>query len=139
LNELPNPYQSPTSFDQVETWWAKLRRYFRIRPAVRKVDFTQGDPIICCGIAFFIDPANATVAYAASPSAEVSEQRMNLVVSESLRALPLFLADHPELHACLRGRRLTIRLIDQYLDIPSRFQREVVLEAGFLDAVLADP
>ncbi|NNE00444.1 MAG: hypothetical protein HKN47_24260 [Pirellulaceae bacterium] len=133
-----NPYQSPRSVDAVDSWWTRLRRrLFRIR-VDRPPVFANGEAIICHGLAFFIDPDNASVLYAASPSSVHTPQRMNLVVAEAIRVLPTFLADHPKLHAQLRSRKLIVRLIDSYECKQSEYQREVALEWDILDAVLRD-
>ncbi len=44
---------------------------------------------------------------------------MDRNVAEVLRVLPDFIVENPQLHASLRGRRLVVRMIDQYenLDI----------------------
>ncbi len=100
--------------------------------------FANGDAIICDGVAFFIDPEDPSVAYAASPSAEHSERRMNLIVAEVIRVLPAFLTEYPELRPQLAGRKLSIRMIDNYTDTQAVFRRELALEWDILNAVLSD-
>lgn len=139
LSDKPNPYQSPQPADARETWWAALTRLLHVAPATRTPVFAGGDAVICDGIAFFIDPEDESVAYAASPSVEHGERRMNLVVSETVRVLPLFLKDHPEVHEQLRGRQLVVRLVDDYAGASSTFRRQIPLEWRILDPLLSDP
>lgn len=110
----------------------------RSAPRIHAPEFSAGDAIICDGIAFFIDPKNTSVAYAASPSSDHSDQRMNLVVAEAIRVLPAFLTDYPDLHSQLGGRKLCVRMIGAYTDVQSDFHRELLLEWDILDAVLSD-
>lgn len=63
---------------------------------------------------------------------------MNLIVSEAIRVLPLFLADHPEVHEHLRGRKLTVRMVKSYEDASSEYTRETPLEWNILDAILSE-
>jgi hypothetical protein len=100
--------------------------------------FADGQAFVCEGIAFFIDPANPLVAYAASPSTDHSSLRMNLIVSEAVRVLPLFLADHPEVREPLRGRKLIVRMVNSYADACSAYRCETALEWNILDAILSD-
>lgn len=137
MSDKPNPYASPRSI-HVETWWDRLRtRFGGLHPA-RSPVFADGGVLICEGIAFFIDPANPSVAYAASPSGDHSSDCMNLIVSEAIRVLPLFLADHPEVHEHLRGRKLTVRMVKSYEDASSEYTRETPLEWNILDAILSE-
>lgn len=76
----------------------KLFGLFHSIPPARVPAFADGDACICNGIAFFIDPNDPHVLYAASPSAEDSERRMNLIIAEVIRVLPNFLTDFPQLH-----------------------------------------
>ena len=116
----------------------KLLRLFQSIPIARIPTFAAGDAIICNGIAFFIDPGDPGVLYAASPSAEDSERRMNLIVAEVIRVLPNFLTDFPQLHPQLRGRKIAVRMISDYSDTHSPFRRQLVLEWDILDAILSD-
>lgn len=136
MSDKPNPYESPRSI-HVETWWDRLRTLFGGSHAPSRT-FADGRALICEGIAFFIDPANPSVAYAASPSEDHSSDRMNLIVSETIRVLPMFLADHPEVHEHLRERKLTVRMVDSYADARSACSRETPLEWNILDAILSD-
>jgi len=138
LSITPNPYQSPATVDPPETWWSRLRKMLRSAPHVRKIDFASGDAIICDGIAYYINPNDTFLAYAASPSSDFSDKRMNLIVTEAIRVLPYFLADYPDLHTQLRGRKLCVRMISEYADVRSNFRREHVLEWDLIDAVLSD-
>ncbi len=61
---------------------------------------------------------------------------MNLVVSEAIRTFPLFLSDNPRLQAFVRGRKITVRLINTYADNPTNFTREHVLGWDYVSGVL---
>lgn len=137
MSDRPNPYASPRSI-HVETWWERLLRLLGGLHAPGPVVFADGGVLIHEGIAFFIDPANPLVAYAASPSTDQSDQRMNLIVSETIRVLPLFLADHPEVREHLRERKLTVRMIESYAEARSKCFREAALERNLLDAPLLE-
>lgn len=137
--DTSNPYQSPPAVDRQETWWTKLRGVLRLDPSTRKTDFPGGDAIICCGIAYFINLKLPSVLYASSPSSDLSQERMNLVVAESIRVLPIFLAEHPELHPLIRGRRLTVQITNSYSNVKSNVLREVELEWEIVDAILSTP
>lgn len=63
---------------------------------------------------------------------------MNLVVAEAIRVLPAFLADYPDLHPQLSGRKLCVRMIGAYTDVQAVFHRERLLEWDILDAILTD-
>lgn len=136
VTDTPNPYQSPPAVDRHETWWTKLRGVLRFESPTRTPAFPSGDAIICCGIAYFIDPELPSVLYASSPSSELGQERMNLVVAESIRFLPIFLAEHPELHPLIRGRKLTVQIASSYSSIKSNVLRDVQLEWEIVDAVL---
>ena len=133
-----NPYQTPPSLDEQPSWWSRVRSLFSGVQDTQTRYFAGGDAIICDGISFFLDPDNPDVVYAASPSAEHTEKRLNLIVSEAIRVLPAFLDDYPELHSLLRGRKLTVRMIDSYCDRQSMFRSQVTLEWDILNALLSD-
>ncbi|QDV55163.1 hypothetical protein Mal33_11320 [Rosistilla oblonga] len=63
---------------------------------------------------------------------------MNLIVAETIRILPFFLADYPDVHSHLIDRQLCVRMIGSYVDVQSKFRREYLLEWGVLKAMLAD-
>ena len=63
---------------------------------------------------------------------------MNLIVSEVIRVLPSFLADNPEVHTHLRGRKLVVRMINSYTDKQTELRNEIVLNWDILEAVLSD-
>lgn len=136
MTDIQNPYEPPAWTDERETWWSRIRAFFR-RPDVRSQGFANGDPIICEGIAFFITPEDPTTAYAGSPSTDISEQRMNLIVSEAIRTLPLFLAEHPDLHEYLRGRRLSVGILCNDYDKQPVFRHAKPLNWDILNALLS--
>lgn len=140
MNETPNPYQSPVAVDRYQSWWTKLRGLLGPNSSTHASAFSSGDAIICCGIAYSIDPDNSSFLYASSPSAETSQERMNLIIAETIRVLPIFLADYPELHPLIRGRKLAVRMTKSYSNAKSDVLRVVELEWDIVDAVLAsDP
>lgn len=135
MDDAANPYLPPKGTDDRSGWWSRLRALFQ-RPETRSEKFARGELIVCNGIAFFIEPDDITIVYAASPSSDFSERRMNLIVSEVIRVLPLFLAEHPDLHPHLRGRRLTIGMFLEGYDKRFGFRRAVPLEWDLLNAIL---
>lgn len=114
-----NLYQPPATVDPPETWWSRLHKILRSVPHVRKRDFASGDSIICDGIAYSINRDDTSLDYAASPSSDFSDKRMNLIVAEAIRVLPYFLANYPDLHTQLWGRKLCVRMISEYADVRS--------------------
>lgn len=62
---------------------------------------------------------------------------MNLIVAETIRVLPIFLADYPELHPLIRGRKLAVRMTKCYSNTKSDVLRVVELEWDIVDAVLS--
>ena len=132
----PNPYQSPIATNDHDAWWSKLRRLFA-SPIVTPA-FENGGKVITNGIAFYLDVTDATRLYAASPSTVSTDARLNLVVSEAIRALSLFLSDNRRLQAYVRDRKLTVRLIGTYADDPTEFVREHVLDSDYVSGVLDD-
>ena len=96
------------------TWWTKLIAFFGFGSTERLTKFLAGEMVVLEGIAFYVDPNEPKLLYAASPSSEVTQQRLNLVVSEAVRMLPYFLAEHPDFTDSLRDRTLAVRLISGY-------------------------
>lgn len=99
--------------------------------------FQQGDLFIVEGVAFYIDANDPTTLYAASPSETDSTERMNLIVTEAIRVLPLFLAKHPHLHRLVRGRKLKVRMIASYETVDSVI-REQAIDRDLIDSILGD-
>ncbi|MCO8125170.1 hypothetical protein NHH03_25765 [Stieleria sp. TO1_6] len=137
MNETPNPYQAPTSIQPEASWWEKLRQRFFTGRLPHVPNFLGGDAILFEGIAYFIDPNEPAVIYAASPSTDQSDQRMQLICAEAICLLPAFVGDYPELQSTIHGRKLTVRMIDRYADKQSEYQRQMemntaVVEAAFL-------
>ncbi|UUO05079.1 hypothetical protein M4951_17015 [Blastopirellula sp. J2-11] len=137
MTETPNPYQSPLETEYHETWWSKLRRLFT--SPIARPTFERGGKILAEGIAFYLDMDDSARLYAASPSTVHTDARLNLVVSEAIRLLPLFLSDNPTLQAYVRGRKLTVRLIDTYASNPAEFVREHIFDWDYIAAVLEEP
>gem|GEM_PF-7095006 len=127
---MSNPYQPPNSNSVETTWWQWLRNCMRW-PKV----FRAGDPIIWCGVAFFVYPDEPSVLYAALPSSKVDEERMTALCNEAQRILPDFLHGHPKLHSLLRGRSMVVRMIDVYERIDEDKCNPVELH-GAVDAAL---
>lgn len=138
MSRTPNPYQPPTSVDEPDSWWKRFGGRFRSPPQQREPNFSAGDAIIFEGIAFFIDPNDTAIAYAASPAADHGDRSMNLIIAETIRILPSFLAEHSDLQSHLVGRKLCVRMIDSYTDDRSEFHREHLLEWDLLEALLED-
>jgi len=76
--------------------------------------------------------------FAASPSADFSDERLDLVVSEAVRVIPMLLRDHWKIQQLLHGRQLVVRLIHSYSDGPTEFvhEREVSFDWGHLSEFL---
>jgi hypothetical protein len=79
--------------------------------------FHNGDALLCEGIAFFIDLNDSETLYAASPSSLATKERMDLIVNEALRILPVFLVEHRSTRDALKQRRLVVRMITTYSDL----------------------
>ncbi|TWT76753.1 hypothetical protein CA13_72510 [Planctomycetes bacterium CA13] len=129
MTENQNPYQPPNDVDPYENWWSKLRKHFQHAPVKPPPNFAEGHAIICDGLAFFIDPDDASVLYAASPSVNTSDERMDLIVREAVRVLPIFLADYPAVLPIILGRKLIVRMIRRYQDKQAEYIRQVQLDA----------
>lgn len=80
--------------------------------------------MIVDGIAFYVDPKNSSVLFAASPSTKTTDERMALVVEESIRALPHLFSRQPSLKRLIRGRILIVRLIGLYAETAGTVFRE---------------
>ncbi|MGB7325986.1 MAG: hypothetical protein WBD31_14020 [Rubripirellula sp.] len=118
MDQLPNPYQPPALIDETPSWWGRIRTLFRVGPKVvslvQTASFSKGDAIIYDGISFFVDPGDRKILFAASPSSDHSDQRMDLITAEVMRVLPGFLGEYPSLQRRLRGRKLMVRMIESY-------------------------
>ena len=60
---------------------------------------------------------------------------MNLIVAETMRVLPVLLADHPSLTRILRGRKLVVRMLEDYTSSSHSVIREEVIEWDILDGI----
>lgn len=134
-SQTQNPYQPPFELSQPEGWWAKLRRFLRRVSLAGQTDFKGGDAIICDGITFFVDPDNLLDLYAASPSDDTSERRMELIIAESVRVVPLLLTDHPRLRALISRRRIVARMILRYSDSQAECIRQVTTDLLVADII----
>ena len=132
------PYQSPNSVNEHESWWPKLLRLFTVPAATPELSFADGGKVMADGIAFYLDLADTGRLYAASPSSVHTDERLNLVVAEAIRVLPLLLRDNPDLQPHVHGRKLIVRLIGMYDDDSSTFAREYKLSGDYVSAVLDD-
>ena len=108
MSDDANPYQSPAG--EVPSLWRQVVNWFQA-PSEK---FEQGAPLIKEGIQFFVDPENQRALFAASPSAEVSQRKLDLVISEVKRVVPVLIEEYPGLRQFLGGREIYIRLIDTY-------------------------
>lgn len=138
VTETPNPYQSPRITEVHDTWWAKVCRLFTSPTLAPRVRFEDGDKVITGGIAFYLDLEDSSRLLAASPSSVETDERLNLVVAEAIRAFPLFLRNNPSLLPIVRGRKLSVRLIQAYSDDPSVFIREYTLHWDYVAGVIDD-
>ncbi len=140
VSDKANPYQPPTPTDHTASWWSRLVRFLSgtfligtTNPGQQR--FADGDAIICSGIAYFVDPLDATRLYAASPSETNTDERMNLITAEAIRHLPALLAENPNLVDLLAGRKLCVRMIRSYDDSRAVYVREDSLDWD----IFADP
>ncbi|GAA4447157.1 hypothetical protein GCM10023156_08890 [Novipirellula rosea] len=61
---------------------------------------------------------------------------MNLIISETIRVLPTLLTDSPSLTRILRGRRLVVRMLNEYSGSSNAVVREEVLAWDILNAII---
>jgi hypothetical protein len=134
MTESQNPYQSPNAIEFVPRWWLKLRKMFE--PSPLKL-FLRGRAIICEGIAFSLDPKSRRVFYAASPSINHSDERMDLIVEEALRILPVFVNEYPELRAGVLSCNLCVQMIHGYNDVSIPCIREVKIDREAFEAAMS--
>lgn len=133
-----NPYEPPAAPNKQVSWWESLLRWLSPPAAKPELQFPDGGKLIVEGIAFYLDMFDATRLYAASPSAVDTEERMNLVVAEAVRTFPIFLRDNPGALPLIRGRKMTVRLIQDYAEDPKRYVREYVPEWDYVGAMVGD-
>lgn len=138
MNNSSNPYQPPSEERHFVPWWQALKLFLFGSSSGRVVNFQQGDLVFCEGIAFFIDETESEILYAASASSDLSDRRLNLLVAETIRVLPHFVAANPDLIEFLSGRKLVIRVVNSYPDSQTDFLREISLDWDFLAAILSD-
>jgi hypothetical protein len=139
MTESPNPYQSPAALDPVEGWWSRFRKRLRPVPVRREPQFERGEALLCYGVAYLIELNDPSTLHAALPSSEATQQRMEQLVAEAVRVLPLFLATHPKLQPFLRGRRLCVRMIETYADLSTERMPRVMLGSDAVDAAFHQP
>ncbi len=133
VSNTPNPYSPPFVEDDSWSWLNLVTNLFGTRRQIARRRFLNGYAIICEGISFYIDPNDATILYAASPSREHSDSCMNLIVSEVIRLAPRFAAEHGYMKSVLNGRKLRIRMIDSYRSNQSEFVREECVDLEMFD------
>lgn len=122
-----NPYQPPKVIEPHEGVLGRWLRWFTgVRPPA-PADFAEGGVVIVEGIAFYVNPSDASVLFAASPSETTTDERMDLIVAETLRVLPIFLEQHPNLQEEVRGRTIVVRMIAAY-DSADHILRERAVE-----------
>ncbi|MCC9603713.1 hypothetical protein LOC67_24450 [Stieleria sp. JC731] len=140
MTNEPNPYASPT-LDEVDpgSIWKRLWKFFTGPPRDRIPNFAAGEAIIYEGISFFIDPDNPSELFAASPSVDHSQRRMNLIVAETLRLLPALLAEYPDFQGVMLGRKLRVRMIDSYQDSRCQYHTEYAIEWDYVSGFIVDP
>tara|TARA_A100000171_G_scaffold35246_1_gene33766 strand:+ start:199 stop:555 length:357 start_codon:yes stop_codon:yes gene_type:complete len=109
-----------------------LRRF----PWTTASRFSRGGLLIVDGIAFYLDPKDTSIAFAASPSTTHTNERMNLIVAEAIRVLPMLLAESPSLTQILRGRKLVVRMLDDYSNSSNAVIREQVLDWDILSGII---
>ncbi len=61
---------------------------------------------------------------------------MNLIVAEAIRVLPILLADSPSLTQILLGRKLVVRMLDDYSNSSNAVIREEVLDWDILGGII---
>lgn len=134
MSEPSNPYQSPRGIVYLPKWRLRLRQWLMPRPETR---FLRGQALLCEGIAYFIDRKSPKVLFAASPSTDESPEQMELIVAESLRLLPVLMAQHPALRRGIWRCKLRVRMIQYYSDIPDRYVHEIEIDESRLEAAKA--
>lgn len=118
--------------DRLSQWVAFLLRF----PWTEALHFSRGGLLIVDGIAFYLDPKDTSNAFAASPSANDTDERMNLIVAEAIRVLPILLAKSPSLTRILRGRKLVVRMSDEYSNSSNAVIRERVLDRDLFRGII---
>ncbi len=131
-----NPYQPPATVAATHSRLSRFARFLRCFPWTTTSRLISGELVIIDGIAFYLDPDDASVVFAASPSATNTTERMNLIVAESIRVLPLFLAESSSLTRVLRGRRLIVRMLGDYSNSTHAVIREEVLEWDIINSII---
>ena len=107
---------------------SEFAQLIRRLPLIRYFAFRRGDVVIVDGIVFYVDPNNSSVLFAASPSTKTTDERMNLVVAETIRALPYLFSRRPGLERLTRGRNLIVRLVGSYAETRGAVFREYSLD-----------
>ena len=133
-----NPYQSPQSIKPGESWWNVFTKRILFWWTIQEPGFQNGDALLYAGIVFFVDPQEPNVLFAATPSADSTQRRLNLVVSETVRVLPMFLAENPQIEPYLVGRQLKVRLIHDYQNFDQDYSLEYEFEWDVLTDFLTD-
>ncbi len=128
-----NPYLPPSSPEDSRSLIDVIVDLFTTDRHRKLRRFLRGHAILFHGISFFIDPENDSFLYAASPSEDKSDQRMNLVVAEVVRVLPEFVSSNSYLDKVLVNRKVVVRMIHSYYDNQKQFDRETILDWDLLN------
>ncbi|WP_417737355.1 hypothetical protein [Rosistilla oblonga] len=135
-NATPNPYQPPRPVVPADSRLSRFVKFLRRFPWTTSSRLLGGGLVIIDGIAFYLDPSDSSVVFAASPSATNTNERMNLIVAEAVRVLPILLAESSSLTRILRGRKMVVRMLDDYSSSSHAVIREEVLDWDILNAII---
>ncbi len=92
--------------------------------------------MICSGVLFYLNPLEPEWLTASLPSTDLSQARMDLLVEETLHALPLFLTDFPGVRKMIAGRALRITMVASYESYPYSILPPVELDERPIAAAL---
>ena len=128
MYQLGRAYEMVGRMDESLAVLNKLVVQYPDTPLIDEVQFRRGEMVIVDGIAFYLDPKDSSVLFAASPSAKTTDERMSLVVTESIRVLPQLFLRRPILKRLVRGRTLVVRLVGSYAETHGTVFREETLD-----------
>ncbi|MEM6471890.1 MAG: hypothetical protein AAF802_20185 [Planctomycetota bacterium] len=115
LMPTPNPYRPPVLAEETsQSWWEKCKRLLNLEDPSEGVRFRQGEGFIVNGIVFHVDRNDPQYLFAASPSAKSDNARMELVIEEAIRSVPMLIEDFPQVRGIIQNRFLAIQLLDDY-------------------------
>lgn len=121
-SEERNPYRAPEGMPPPIGWWARCKAFFRLLMCNRAPIFADGGTVVIDGIAFFIRAEEPNILYGASPSNDLGDERMKLIVLEAMGAVPDFVREVAFDRHLLKDRKLTVRMVENYeqVDHPLR-------------------